>query len=209
MDDRTVPGVASRSDRIRQARATAVGLVLAYGGFSLIKLTDTVFCTRSDEVARCSWAFVTVVPLGFAAAIASTFVMARISSRPMWGARGAAGVGMLIASVVFTQTVTAHLRPEIFGLYPLPPFPSVAAFVAGFGLAAAVTLHAPDPGLIGTRVVTTFSFSMFPAMLGYLVVGENSVLVAAIALAGAAVGLMLRPVDRGGRGRRHAVGSGP
>jgi hypothetical protein len=184
-----------KGSRLRQTRATSVGLLLAAGALSLVRTIDAFFCTRSDEVARCGWGVVTVLPVGLGVLIASTFVMARISSRERWGARGAAGLATLIGSVILTRTIALQVRPPILTFplppyrpLPLPPFPSVGAFVAGFALAAAISLHA-DPGARARRFAATSALSLVPAIVGYAWLGEDDWPIAIVALAGMAFGL--------------------
>ena len=199
MDAKTVADVVNRSAWVRPNRAALVGLVLVTGGFAVFGFVDDL-CSRSDRAAECSWAAI-LVPLALVAIFGCTFVMARVSSRARWGARGALALPFLLLAMDSVQELIDHLVP---GSPLIPHFPSLAAIIVGVGAAAALTTPSAGLGIRMTHLATTLAFSGVPTIFCTVWLGAGSLVTPLVAGVGVAIGLALpsrqprRPVERSG-----------
>lgn len=173
----------------RQVAAVAIGMALAAGSLIMMERSWSSFCEGSTG-QRCSVG-IPLVFLGFLFAVASPFVVARISARHGWFARGAAGLAALVACAVLTRIVAAALQPGLLRPLRLPPYPSEAFFVVTFGVVAAAALWVSDRRLRRGRIVATYSLALIPGMVGSQVIGEHPVVLVLLALVGVAFGLIL------------------
>ena len=179
----------TRHEVPRQVAAVVIGMALAAGSLFMMEWSWSSFCEGSTG-QRCSIG-IPLVFFGFLLALASPFVLARVSARERWFARGAAGMAALVASAFVTRIVAAALQPELLRPFRLPPYPSEAFFVVSFGVVAAATLWVSDRRMILGRIVATYSLSIIPGMVGHRAIGEHPIVLAALALVGVGLGLTL------------------
>jgi 4-amino-4-deoxy-L-arabinose transferase-like glycosyltransferase len=191
----TTIGPENASAALRHAAATAIGLLLVAGGFITLRWIDEA-C--SGSVAPCNVA-IPAIPFAIGAIFGSTFLMARISSRARWGARGALALPVLLIVMGAAQELVDGLLARAPAI---PPFPGVTAIVLGVGAAAAVTLPSARLGPRLTRLAITLAIAAVPALLLTALTGDDGPLTAIVALIGVGFGTILArsrerpPVER-------------